>query len=155
MVMRWEGEVVVAVWERGVVCLRLCSLWYCREIGRACVGCGGLGVVAVVDAAVGAVVVVGLVLGGRRRGGCRRLTSNQSCGWSGTVQRRQHRPIGRRHWERLAHCGWPCQSAAVAEKVAAIVVGSASEHCQAVQCATVACTFDVLTACIGRTCRDA
>jgi hypothetical protein len=54
MVMRWEGEVVVAVWERGVVCLRLCSLWCCREIGRACVGCGGLGVVAVVDAAVGA-----------------------------------------------------------------------------------------------------
>jgi hypothetical protein len=155
MVKRWEGEVVVAVWERGVVCLRLYSLWCYRGIGMACVGCGCLSVVAVVDAVVGAVVVVVLGLVGRRRGGCRRLTSNQSCELSGTFQPRQHRPIERRHWEQLAHCGWPCQSAAVAEKVVANVVGSASEHCRAVQSATVACTFDVWKVCIERICRDA
>lgn len=61
-------------------CAWVYSLWYCRGIGRGCVGCGGLDVaVAAVDDAVVVAVVVGRVLARRLRGDSRLLTSSQSC----------------------------------------------------------------------------
>jgi hypothetical protein len=153
--LRWEASGV----ERGglVCCAWACSLWYCREIGRGCVGCGGLDVAVVDDAVV--VAVVGRVHARRLRDGFHLPTSSRSCWYSTTSQQQRDHPIERQHWEQLAHCDWQGQSAIVAEKLVAIAIAvavdSANEHCQVVQSATASCTFDVWKVCIERTCRDA